>query len=136
MISLWDLAKSRAREEDRANDWAYILQTYKDSGGMEKSIQLCVDGASYELLGEGENHLPLVRNDITNDTFEMAYSKYVSARKLFKSVSGVPRKGNSSLIAVKKQVTRKDGTTFMQTFYVSPEEKKELEPQKVETEYE
>jgi len=127
-MNLWDRAKQEARINGKPDDWAHIMNLYRQLGGIEKSIILYIDNQQYELLGETSDKNVLVKSD-TGEVSVVNKEVFEKSKKIFKSHKNV-----SKLIPVKKVVTRKDGTTFSQTFYVSPEDVKQHKYQVVEDE--
>lgn len=125
-MNLWEQSKLQAKLEGKAEDWPYILQLYKQKGGMDKLVSLFIDKTKYELVGKGDSGYPIAKSDSGNYV-ELSDEEYEKSRKVFKSIPG--KKDYSKLIPVKKLITKKDGTTYMGTVYVSPEEAKELQHQ-------
>ena len=118
-MGIWEDAKRQAQLEGKANDWAYVMNVCRQMGSLSKSVSLYIDGNKLELLGQSKSGSAIAKSE-SGEVVELLDKDYNRSRKIFKS------KASSNLVPVKKLVRRADGTSFMQTFYVSVEEAKEL----------
>lgn len=55
MRELWNFAKQVAQSEGRKNDWVYIIDVYKSSGGNKMTMEITNETGRFEVLGEAPN---------------------------------------------------------------------------------
>lgn len=137
MTNLWSIAKKKAQEQGNSDHWPTVVQIYKSMGGRERAVELYTVDANgdstgqYELLGISTYGSPLAKSLTEDLVKELTHTEYITAKKLFKSTG---RKDLSKLIKVQKLVMRKDGSTYMGTFYVTAEQSKDIASKKHITE--
>lgn len=97
MEELWNFAKSIAQSDGRKNDWVYIVDIYKSTGGKDMKMEVTSNRGKFEVLGEASPSSILVSDkDGEVQTIEKSefkrlkkrfYSRSESEREIQKSVT-------------------------------------------------
>lgn len=111
----WNLVKSQARVIGKANDWAYIIQKYRELGGSDKQVELVVNMKKSMLIGQSSTGSPIVKSE-SNELIELTNDQYIKSRKTFKSTP--PCK----ITAVNRVIKKPDGTQYNSVVYMMSNE--------------
>jgi hypothetical protein len=81
-LELWNFAKQIAQSDGRKNDWVYVVDVYKSTGGSEMVMEIVSEKGRFEVLGEASPSLVLISNK-NGDVSTLEKSEFKTFRKKF-----------------------------------------------------
>jgi len=85
MSELWNFAKNVAQAEGRRQDWVYIVDLFKSSGGTDMMMEIYGERGRFEVLGETTNGNVLI-GDKQGTVSVIQKSEMKSFRKKFHKI--------------------------------------------------
>lgn len=103
-LELWNFAKQIAQSEGRKDDWVYIVDTYKATGGKEMTMFLIGKGGRFEVLGE-TNQKKVILVDKHGELSVIEKSEVKTFKKKFEKRSNYEKEIKKSTVIDGEKIT-------------------------------